>query len=119
MRGEWDNEQPISPSLLRSAMALASGLLAALAAACVVGAILQAVDGRYLEAAIQGTGGLAIPFAIWLIVRMLMDMLIIQHRSLDKFAEIAAPQPARSHPVHTHGAGAERAKDDGVSYPQE
>ena len=39
MRGHWDNEQPISPSLLRSALALAGGFLALTSAVILIAGV--------------------------------------------------------------------------------
>jgi len=123
MRGLWDNEQPLSPSLLKSALALVAGLLGVLAAVNVLIGVGAIFAGQYGSALVQFTGGLAIPFAIWLALRMLADMLVLQHRSLDRFNEmsgmetavpapVAAPEPARAAPETA-------ASDDGPVYPDE
>lgn len=129
MRGLWDNEQPLSPSLLKSALALLAGFLAVLAAVNVLIGVGAIFAGKYGSALVQFTGGLAIPFAVWLALRMLADMLILQHRSLDRFNEMtgfetsapapeAAPVPAsgpEAPPAHAQAA----ASDDGPTYPDE
>jgi hypothetical protein len=123
MRGLWDNEQPLSPSLLKSALSLAAGFLAALAVVNVLIGVGAIFAGRFGSALVQFTGGLAIPFAIWLALRMLADMLILQHRSLDRFntmagVETSVPAPAiapEAAPVHAETA----ASDDGPAYPDE
>jgi hypothetical protein len=123
MRGLWDNEQPLSPSLLKSALALAGGFLAALAAVNVLigaGAILA---GSYGSALVQFTGGLVIPFAIWLALRMLADMLALQHRSLDRFREMTGDEPSAPAPTGVLDPASARAdtpaSDDGPTYPDE
>jgi hypothetical protein len=127
MRGLWDNEQPLSPSLLKSALALAAGFLAALAVVNVLIGVGAIFAGRFGSALVQFTGGLAIPFAIWLALRMLADMLILQHRSLDRFNAmlgLEAPTPTSAEPVapgpEARPAVAETAaSDDGPAYPDE
>jgi hypothetical protein len=121
MRGLWDNEQPLSPSLLKSALALVAGFLAALAAVNVLMGVGAIFAGHYGSALVQFTGGLAIPFAIWLALRMLADMLILQHRSLDRFnamtgVESSAPVPA---PEAARAVVETAASDDGPSYPDQ
>jgi hypothetical protein len=125
MRGLWDNEQPLSPGLLKSALALLAGFLAGLAAVNVLMGVGAIFAGKYGSALVQFTGGLAIPFAIWLALRMLADMLILQHRSLDRFNQLAGVEtsvPATEanaapalHPVIPETP----ASDDGPAYPVE
>lgn len=113
MRGLWDHEQPLSPSLLRSAMALLGGFLAILALVSIAGGVLLAVRGEWIAAAAQVIGGLAIPFAVWLAVRVLADILTLQHRNHDRLSEMAE---GRDRPARAVSAP---AGDDGVAYPQE
>ena len=122
MRGQWDHEQPLSPSLLRSALALLGGFLAALALIVMAQAILSLTAGRWLIAVVQFIGGVAFPFAVWLGLRMLGDALVVMHRSHDKLEVIAerlghAPRPAQR--VQPQTPGAKRAGDDGPAYPAE
>lgn len=119
MRGFWDNEQPLPPAQARSAIALLSGLLAALAVASLIAAGVHLADGDYASAIVTSVGGLAVPYAIWLAIRILYDMLTLQHRAQDKLAEIAedeAAQPAK--PASPRGTANARAADDGVTYPE-
>jgi hypothetical protein len=88
MRGLWDHEQPLTPSLLKSAMALLGGLLAALAAANVLGGLVALLSGRPFAALTQVAGGLAVPLAIWLAVKLLADQLTLQHRLNDRLGAI-------------------------------
>jgi len=69
MRGLWDNEQTLTPTLLKSGLALLGGLLFTLAAANVASGVFYIIEGRWLPAATQIAGGLAIPLAIWLAVK--------------------------------------------------
>ena len=124
MRGLWDNEQPLSPSLLKSALAVVAGFLAVLGAVNVLMGVGAIFAGKYGSALVQFTGGLAIPFAIWLALRMLADMLILQHRSLDRFNQLAGVEtsaPAVAAPAEAiHAAMPETAaSDDGPVYPIE
>jgi uncharacterized membrane protein YedE/YeeE len=123
MRGLWDNEQPVSPSLLRSALALAGGFLALTSAVMLFLAVGSVVAEHYVVAGLQVAFGIAIPFAIWLGLRMMVDILVVLNRSHDRLEGIedalagrAAPAPRA---VHASGPAAERASDDGPAYPAE
>lgn len=123
MRGLWDNEQPVSPSLLRSALALAGGFLMLTTVVMLVLAGGAVLAGHYVVAGLQFAFGIAVPFAIWLGLRIMADMLVMMHRSHDRLDGIedaltsrAAPTPR---PVHANAPGAERAGDDGPAYPAE
>jgi hypothetical protein len=123
MRGLWDNEQPVSPSLLRSALALAGGFLALTSAVILIVAVGNVIAGKYVAAATQVAAGIGLPFAIWLGLRMLADILVVLNRSHDRLEGIeealtrrAAPAPR---PVHANDPAAERAGDDGPTYPAE
>ena len=129
MRGLWDHEQPLAPSLLRSALALVGGFLGALALAMIGLGALSVVRSDYLGAFFMVTAGIAIPFAIWLGLKMLADILTVLNRSYDRldaleerFAGITsaprlppqAPKALKAKPLKT----SERASDDGPSYPE-
>jgi hypothetical protein len=116
VRGFWDNEQPLPPAQARSAIALLSGLLAALAVASLIAAGVHLADGDYASAIVVSVGGLAVPFAIWLAIRILYDMLTLQHRAQDKLAEIAEDEVGPK-PVAPRKVAEARAADDGVTYP--
>jgi len=122
MRGLWDHEQPLSPSLLRSALALVGGSLAALALGVLAAAVASAVQGLYIVAIVQATAGLALPFAVWLGLKMLADILTVLNRSYDRldameerFGGVAQPH-ARRLPQEPRAI---RAGDDGPAYPEE
>lgn len=122
MRGLWDHEQPLSPSLLRSALALVGGLLAAFALALVVSGVMSAIDGLYLWGAVVATTGLALPFAVWLGLKMLADILTVLNRSYDRLDAMeerfgGAALPARRPPPQEPRAI--RAGDDGPAYPED
>jgi hypothetical protein len=122
MRGLWDHEQPLSPSLLRSALALVGGCLAALALAMIAVGIVSAVQGLYLAAILQAAAGLALPFAVWLGLKMLADILTVLNRSHDRLDALEehfgrVVQPARR--PAPQAPRAIRAGDDGPVYPDE
>jgi hypothetical protein len=123
MRGLWDHEQPLAPSLLRSALALAGGFLAALALGVVLQGVVSVVQGQYLAALVQVAGGIAFPFAIWLGLKMLADILTVLNRSYDRLDALEerfggyAQQPGPRLPPA--GPRALRAGDDGPAYPSE
>jgi hypothetical protein len=122
MRGLWDHEQPLSPSLLRSALALVGGFLAALALAMVAAGVSSAIQGLYVAAIVQATAGVALPFAAWLGLKMLADILTVLNRSYDRLDAMEErfggfAQPARRLPPKEPRAI--RAGDDGPAYPEE
>ncbi len=123
MRGLWDHEQPLAPSLLRSALALAGGFLAALAAGVVLLGLISLVQGQYLVALVQVAGGVAIPFAIWLGLKLMADILTVLNRSYDQLDALEerfggiAQRPGRKPPLT--GPRALRASDDGPIYQVE
>lgn len=126
MRGLWDHEQPLAPSLLRSALALVGGFLAAMALGIVALGVWNLVRGLYITAFVQVAAGVAIPFAIWLGLKMLADILTVLNRSYDRldaleerFNGIAAgaPRLPPQNPRVLRAAG-QRAGDDGPSYPE-
>jgi hypothetical protein len=120
MRGQWNHEQPLSPSLVRSALALLGGFLAALSLVIVAEGVINVAAGNWLPAIVQFTAGIALPFAIWLGLRMLADILIVAHRSHDRLEQLAekagapAPQPRTQPPTPS----TRRAGDDGPVYPE-
>jgi hypothetical protein len=121
MRGLWDHEQPLSPSLLRSALALVGGFLAAAALGIIFGGGVSLYQGRYITALVQIAGGIGFPFAVWLGLKMMADILTVLNRSYDR---LDAMEERFSGVVHGAGrtlppAGprALRARDDGPVYP--
>lgn len=123
MRGLWDNEQPVSPSLLRSALALAGGFLALTAIVMLVLAVGTVLAGHYVVAGLQFAFGVAVPFAMWFGLRIMADMLVMMHRSHDRLEGIEDALASRAapalRPVQANGPAAERAGDDGPAYPAE
>ncbi|MEM8919927.1 MAG: hypothetical protein AAGB25_01070 [Pseudomonadota bacterium] len=84
MRGLWDQDQVMSASMIRSATLLLGALLAAIAAISVLGALGSLFSGRFFTFLVQIAGGLGIPLAIWLIVRLLSEGVMAQHRLSDR-----------------------------------
>lgn len=126
MRGLWDNEQLLSPALLRSALAMVGVFLALTAGVMLLIAVASVAAGNYAAAAMQLAAGIALPFGIWLGLRMLADILIVLNRSHDRLQSIVelaggAPQPAPAagEPVFTSNSAASAAGDDGPRYPTE
>jgi hypothetical protein len=123
MRGLWDHEQPLSPSLLRSALALAGGFLGAVALAVVLEGVMSLVRGQYIAALAQVAGGIAFPFAIWLGLKMLADILTVLNRSYDRLDALEERfggfAQAAGRKLPPSGPRAIRASDDGPAYPSE
>ena len=134
MRGLWDNEQPLSPALLRSALALVGAFLGLTSMVMLIISVASVANGNYAAAAMQLAAGVALPFGIWLGLRMLADMLIVMNRARDRLESIEEALSGRPvvtpAPVfQTHGAQANGAKaghgkagragDDGPAYPAE
>jgi hypothetical protein len=128
MRGLWDNEKPLSPELLRSALALVGAFLGLTSVVMLMIAVASVTEEKYAAAAMQLAAGIALPFGIWLALRMMADMLITMHRSNDRLAAIEealggkpAPVSASAPVFQTTGpaASASRAGDDGPAYPAE
>lgn len=124
MRGVWENEKLLSPALLRSALGMVGVFLALSSAVMLVIAVASVAAGFYAAAAMQLAAGIALPFGIWLGLRMLADMLIVLHRSQERLEMIVqlagGPAPVTADPVFTaNGAAAGRAGDDGPAYPAE
>jgi len=125
MRGLWDGEQPLSPALLRSALAMVGVFLALTAAVMLIIAVASVVAGNYAAAGVQTAAGIALPFGIWLGLRILADILVVLNRSHDRLQSIvelagAPPPPAPApQPVFTSNGAATAAGDDGPRYPAE
>jgi hypothetical protein len=130
MRGLWDNEQPLSPSLLRSALALIGGFLGATALIVLTIGVGNVFAGNYFAAALQFTAGIALPFALWMGLKMMADMLIVLNRAHDRLAaleeasvklpevQIEPIEPADTSPI-ANGPASGPAADDGPTYPSE
>lgn len=125
MRGLWDNEKPLSPALLRSALALVGGFLGLASVVMLIISVASVAEEKYAAAAMQLAAGVALPFGIWLALRMMADMLVTMNRTHDRMTVIEealaarpATAPATSAPVfQANGAATGRAGDDGPAYP--
>lgn len=129
MQGLWDTEQSLSPALLRSALALVGVFLGLAAAVMLIISVASVANGNYAAAAMQLSAGIALPFGIWLGLRMLADMLIVMHRARERLEAIeerlggrpasASAPDLRGAPVFQTNGPATRAGDDGPAYPAE
>lgn len=127
MRGLWDNEQPLSPALLRSALALVGAFLALSSAVMLIISVASVSVGNYAAAAMQLASGIALPFGIWLGLRMLADILVVLNRSHDRLQSIVelaggSVEPAAaasSQRVFAENGMSSAADDDGPRYPVE
>lgn len=124
MRGLWENEKPLSPALLRSALGLVGVFLALSAAGMLAISVASVVAGYYAAAAMQLAAGIAIPFGMWLGLRILADILVVLHRSQERLESIVqlagGAAPVAAEPVFAaNGAASGRAGDDGPAYPAE
>lgn len=96
--------------------------LALTAAVMMVIAVASVAAGNYAAAAVQLAAGIALPFGIWLGLRILADVLVVLNRSHDRLQSIVElaggpPQPVAGDPVFTSNGGASPASDDGPRYP--
>ena len=88
-------------------------------------AVASVAAGNYAAAAMQVAAGIALPFGIWLGLRILADLLIVLNRSHDRLQSIVElaggtpPQPAAPEPVFTSNGTRTAAGDDGPRYPAE
>ena len=119
MRGLFDKDQVLSADTIKSATMILSALLAALAATVILQALGSLFGGRFFTALVQVAGGLGVPLAIWLIVRLLSETLMAQHRLNDRLTVLTqtlreqredAPAPAPSKPKSKSKAA--KAKSD-------
>jgi len=121
MRGLWDNEKTLSPALLRSALAMVGAFLALCAAVMLLIAVASVAAGNYAAAAMQVAAGIALPFGLWLGLRMLADMLTILHRAHDRLAAIehlaGGPQPEQEPGVAANVQASARPVDEAPAHP--
>jgi hypothetical protein len=101
----WDREKPLSPALLRVSVGLVGALCVVWTIASTAFSVLAMFEGRYGPAVVQMVSGLAAPFAVWLGLRLLADMVILQHRMAERGGRGGVPAMAVS-----------RAADDGPNY---
>ena len=90
MRNLLDPEEMLSPELMKRATILLTMFLAASAALATLMAILTILTTFNLPVAfLQFIVGVGIPFSVWMIVRTLSEMLLAQHRLIDRMSVIA------------------------------
>mgnify|MGYP000256188547 CR=1 FL=1 len=123
MRELFDKDQVMSADTIKSATFILSALLAALAVTVILKALGSLFSGHFFSALVQLAGGLGVPLAIWLIVRLLSETLMAQHRLNDRLTvltqtlreqreETPAPTKAKSK------AKASKAKTDDTTDKQ-
>jgi hypothetical protein len=114
MRGLWDSEKTMTPGVLRSAMGLVGGFLALSAAVMIGIAVASASQGFYAAAAMQFAAGVALPFGIWLALRILADMVVLMNRSHDRLEAIerlaGGPLPPETEQVVIQNGATARAE---------
>ncbi len=89
LRGLWEHERPLSPTMIRSAMTALGILLAALAAFNVLNGLGYLLTFRFGAAMTHFTGGLAIPLAVWIGVRLLADLVVLENQAYERLATMA------------------------------
>ncbi len=104
MRGLWDQERPVSPSLVRTALTFMGLLLGALAALNVLGGLGDLLSLRVGSALTKFTSGIAIPLAIWIGLRLLADLVILQNQAVERLNALAAATKADAPPEASGGA---------------
>lgn len=114
MRGLWDQERPVSPALVRTALTFMGLLLGVWAGLNVLGALGELLSLRLGAALNQLAGGIAVPLAIWIGLRLLADLVILQNQAVDRLAamnDTAGVSPATS--AAGEGASKSAASSDG------
>lgn len=112
LRGLWDQERPVSPTLMRTALTFMGLLLGVWAGLNVLGALGELFSLRLGAALTQLAGGIAVPLAIWIALRLMADLVILQNQAVDRLAALndaagVAPSPA-SAAVRTSASAAKR-----------
>jgi hypothetical protein len=78
-------------------MGLLTWMATALVALNVLGALGALFSGRFLTALVWMLSGTVVPFAIWLAIRILADLLVVQNRMAEALGPVldeARPAPA-------------------------
>lgn len=89
MRGLWDQERPVSPSMVRTSLTFLGLLLGALAVLNILGGLGDLFMLRIGSALVKFTSGIAIPLAIWIGLRLLADLVILQNQAVDRLAALS------------------------------
>ncbi|MEE9380761.1 MAG: hypothetical protein V3V03_05085 [Hyphomonadaceae bacterium] len=84
MRELLNQERALSPALVRTAMTVMSLLFAGLALLVVLQGLGTLFGGALLAGLTQIIGGLAILFALYLVMRLLAEILMALHRLNDR-----------------------------------
>ncbi len=97
MKGLWDQERPVSPSMVRTSLTFLGLLLGALAVLNVLGGLGDLFTLRIGSALVKFTSGVAIPLAIWIGLRLLADLVILQNQAVDRLSAMRnPPDPAQA-----------------------
>lgn len=90
MRNLLDPDQMLSPGRIRTATIVLTFFLAAAAGLMTLTALWTLLSSFKLGAALfQFVFGVGAPLAVWIIVRVLSEMLLAQHRLNDRLSVIA------------------------------
>lgn len=127
MRGLIDTDQLMSPGLLKSATALLSVLLSAVAAIVLLKALGSLFQWRPVTALLQVAAGLSVPLSIWLVIRLLSENLNAQLRLTDRLTILTEAMREDRQPVSpaSHAASATATpkaagfQDPAASAPEE
>ena len=84
MREILDQDRALSPALIRTAMTVMGMLFAGLAALVVFQGLGTVFSGAFLAGLTQIIGGLALLFALYLVMRLLAEILMALHRLNDR-----------------------------------
>lgn len=113
LRGLWDQERPVSPNLVRTALTFMGLLLGVWATLNVLGALGELLSLRLGAALTQLAGGIAVPLAIWIALRLIADLVILQNQAVDRLA--AMNDAAGVSPASAVEQGAPAAKAKGAA----
>lgn len=123
MQDLFNQDRPLSPDLIRAGVGLLGILLGVVAIFVVLMALGTLFSGAVIPAIIQAAAGLSIPLFIYLMTRILSEILFALHRQNDRMGVLAedvraatstaakpapapTPEPA---PVKPKAAAAKRA----------
>lgn len=103
----WDHQKPLSPRVLGPAMTVLSWLLVGMAGVFLLAAIGSLATFKVFTALVQIVIGVGAPLAIWLVARMLADMVALMNQSQQRLSEMAASLAALQRPAGQPSASGE------------
>ena len=89
MRDLLNQDRALSPALVRTAMTIMSLLFAGLGLLVVLQGFGTLFGGAFLAGLTQIIGGLAILFALYLVMRLLAEILMALHRMNDRLTVLS------------------------------